>query len=145
MMNILSGKWAFDSHLFVYSQDEKSKYYKPARELFSKVLIGEIQAVMAQQNIVETERVLIQVYKRKSEDVVKFLEKIIAEFSIQIVTPLPTTYVRFHHFLKDFGGRVDFFDYYLAATMLDNNISQILTANDKDFTKIPGIKAVNPF
>lgn len=40
---------------------------------------------------------------------------------------------------------VHFFDALLAQTMLDNNIHLILTENTKDFNKIPGIKAINPF
>jgi len=41
--------------------------------------------------------------------------------------------------------KVHFFDALLAQTMLDNNIHLIYTENTKDFNKIPGIHAVNPF
>lgn len=41
--------------------------------------------------------------------------------------------------------KVHFFDALLAQTMLDNNIHLIYTENTKDFNKIPGIKAINPF
>jgi len=41
--------------------------------------------------------------------------------------------------------KVHFFDALLAQTMLDNNIHLIYTENTKDFKKIPGIKAINPF
>lgn len=40
---------------------------------------------------------------------------------------------------------VHFLDALLAQTMLDNNIHLIYTENTKDFNKIPGIKAINPF
>lgn len=40
---------------------------------------------------------------------------------------------------------VHFFDALLAATMKENYISEIITENEKDFARIPGIKAVNPF
>ncbi len=40
---------------------------------------------------------------------------------------------------------VHFFDALLAQTMLDNNIHLIYTENTKDFNKIPGIRAINPF
>jgi predicted nucleic acid-binding protein len=41
--------------------------------------------------------------------------------------------------------KVHFFDALLAQTMLDNNVHLIYTENTKDFNKIPGIKAINPF
>jgi len=41
--------------------------------------------------------------------------------------------------------KVHFFDALLAQTMLDNNVHLIYTENIKDFNKIPGIKAINPF
>jgi len=40
---------------------------------------------------------------------------------------------------------IGFFDALLAQTMLENNIHLIYTENTKDFNKIPGIKAINPF
>lgn len=41
--------------------------------------------------------------------------------------------------------KLHFFDALLAQAMLYNNIRVIYTENDKDFNKIPGIKAINPF
>ena len=38
-----------------------------------------------------------------------------------------------------------FWDALLAATMLENNVRIIYTENTKDFNKIPGITAINPF
>jgi len=40
---------------------------------------------------------------------------------------------------------IHFFDALLAQTMLENNVHVIYTENTKDFNKIPGIKAINPF
>jgi predicted nucleic acid-binding protein len=41
--------------------------------------------------------------------------------------------------------KIHFFDSLLAATMQENGISKILTENVKDFNKIAGIEAENPF
>jgi len=41
--------------------------------------------------------------------------------------------------------KVHFFDALLAQTMLDSNIHLIYTENTKEFNKVPGIHAVNPF
>lgn len=40
---------------------------------------------------------------------------------------------------------VHFFDALLAATMQENSIEEIITENGGDFSKIPWIKARNPF
>jgi predicted nucleic acid-binding protein len=40
--------------------------------------------------------------------------------------------------------KFDFFDYYLAATMISNDVKTIYTANAKDFGEIKGIRAINP-
>lgn len=40
---------------------------------------------------------------------------------------------------------VHFFDALLAATMKEHYISEVITEDEKDFAKVPGIKAVNPF
>lgn len=37
------------------------------------------------------------------------------------------------------------FDLYLAATMITNGLTHIITANEKDFTGIPGIMVYNPW
>ncbi len=42
------------------------------------------------------------------------------------------------------GCKVHFWDALIAATMLENNITIIYTENEKDFSKIPGIKVINP-
>lgn len=144
MKIIYEGRWVIDSNIFVYATDDRSAHYEAARMLFRRALDGEFQPVVAQQNIVESEHVLIQAYKQKSIDVLSRMEEILINFGFSIIIPKTTTYQRFHGLLKIISGRFDFFDYYLAATMLDNGIANIFTDNAKDFSMIPGIRAVNP-
>lgn len=40
--------------------------------------------------------------------------------------------------------RVPLFDSLIAETMKENGINQIITENEKDFIRIPGIKLKNP-
>lgn len=145
MMNISAGKWVFDSHFFVYSQDKISPFYKVTEVLFSRVLSGEIKAVCAQQNILETESVLIRFYNKKPELIVRLMEDILLNYNINIITPKQNTYERYHDLIMQSKLPYDLYDYFLAATMLDNGINRVLTGNTKDFTQIPGIEAVNPF
>ena len=66
MMTTLSGKWVFDSNIFIYFLVNSSPFFEQAKELFLKVVSGEIKAYCGHQNIVEAERILIQRYKLKA-------------------------------------------------------------------------------
>lgn len=145
MKNILSGKWVFDSHFLVYSQDRQSPFYKETSGLFSLVLSGGIEMILAQQNILEAEKVLISVYHKTPVEVVQKFENIILNYNIKVITPQSNTYEKYHDLIIKYGVSKDFFDYYLAATMLDNGYNRLLTLNMKDFSKIEEIEAVNPF
>ena len=41
--------------------------------------------------------------------------------------------------------RVPFWDALIAASMLDAGISSIVTENERDFRRVPGINVINPF
>ena len=144
-MTTYSGKWVIDSHIFIYAQDIKSPFYLDSNTLFEQIISGNFEAITAHQNIIEVERVLTKVYKRNLSEIAKLLEDILFNFHFKIIYPISATIKRYHSFLIEVEKPIDLFDYYLAATMLDNDINRILTLNIKDFSKIPGIEAVNPF
>lgn len=41
--------------------------------------------------------------------------------------------------------RISIWDALIAASMLEHNVSKILTENERDFRRIPGIAVINPF
>jgi predicted nucleic acid-binding protein len=41
--------------------------------------------------------------------------------------------------------RTSIWDALIAASMLENNVSKILTENERDFQRIPSITVINPF
>ncbi len=145
MTSTLNGRWAFDTHLLIYVVDNKSTFHKQTKTLFLAVARKQILAVIAQQNIIEAERVMSLVYHKNPQEIIQTLEQIIDEFNFQIVTPFAKTYQRFHLLLNSMGKVKDYFDTYLVATLIDNGIDQILTANTKDFAEIKQMHAVNPF
>lgn len=145
MMITLNGKWVFDSNLLIYFLDQSSSFFEQSKLLFGRILSGKIEAYCGQQNIIEAERILIQKYKKAIGETTSRLEILISEFSFQVITPFPYTLKTFHSILPSIKSGGDIFDYYLAATMLDNGINKILTVNTKDFKGIKEIEAVNPF
>jgi len=59
-----------------------------------------------------------------------------------IISPLPSTLSRYFNLTKSKGvKRGNIFDYYLAATALDNGVDFILTNNADDFSEIEGFTA----
>jgi len=103
------------------------------------------EGVIALQNILEAENVLIKKYDQNKNDITNYIENVIDAFNFTIIAPTPNTYLTFHKLLKKSLTSVDLFDCFLAATMLDNKIGNILTLNTKDFSGIKGIQAENPF
>lgn len=145
-MTTLSGKWAIDSQILIYSLDAHSSFYPKTHDLFALINQGKIEPVVAQQNAIESERVLMRVYKKMPTDVVSDLTNILTSFDFEIVTPVGSTYLHFQDLITRVNSIPrDIFDYYLAATLMDNGVSQLLTVNTADFAGIGGFTAVNPF
>ena len=69
----------------------------------------------------------------------------INDFNFEVISPSSTTLQQFHSLIEDISYPFDYYDYYMAATMLENDMKNILTVNTKDFSSIPEIEAVNPF
>ena len=145
MVNVPVGRWLLDTHLLVYSLDALSPFYELTRELFMALQEEKFEGVIALQNVLEAENVLIKKYDQNKNDITNYIENVIDAFNFTIIAPTPNTYLTFHKLLKKSLTSVDLFDCFLAATMLDNKIGNILTLNTKDFSGIKGIQAENPF
>ena len=144
--NTSSSSYLLDTNILIYALDSKSPFFTKTKDIFLKIKKGEIIAYVAQQNIIEAESVLTKAYKQNVIKVVQSLENVINSFQITIISPLSTTLYSFHQIVKQrIPSRMDLFDAYLCATMLDNSLSHILTNNESDFKGIKGISAVNPF
>ncbi|MBU0569656.1 PIN domain-containing protein [Patescibacteria group bacterium] len=144
MMNTSSGKWGFDSNILVYAFNKDSGFYEKSRVLLEYVFKSGTALYLTHQNILETERVLIQTYKFPKKKVMRDIESFLDAFDFTLITPLSTTIYYYHKLLTNNKPK-NIFDLYLAATYLDNGVNQIFTANEKDFVGIPRFKAVNPY
>lgn len=143
MVNILKGNWGVDSNIIIYALDKKSSFFKKAEKFFTTT--KNLNFYITQQNIVEIERVLIGFYKIDKEEAIESLERFFNAFQFNIISPLPTTLSYYHQILKNLSSKGDFFDYYLAATYLDNEVYNLLTVNVKDFLEVKQLTVVNPF
>ncbi len=132
-----------DSNVLIYSVDitENEKHVQ-AKEFIKANLNGDYFFVSA-QNLAEffynvTERFESPVSFEKARAALEIFSTSFTTFSYS-----PENIVTAGEFQERF--HIHFWDALLAATMLENKIFTIFTENVRDFSKIPGIKAINPF
>lgn len=146
-MNLILGKkYLLDTNILIYSLDKTSPFYQQAKEIIRLTFEQRIQGFVAQQNLIELVNVLIGFYGISSKNALLDAKMFAYNSNLILIYPLATTFITFADFLdqtKKLKG--DIFDIYLAATAWDNNITNILTVNTKDFYSLPKIAAINPF
>jgi predicted nucleic acid-binding protein len=143
MRPTFSGNWGVDSNIIIYALDRKSVFFKKAEAFFNQA--KGINFYITQQNLVEIEKVIIGFYRIKKETVITNLERFLSAFNFSIISPLPTTLSYYHKLLLFYPAKDAFFDLYLVATYLDNQINNFFTVNTKDFLTIKELRVVNPF
>ena len=143
-MKITSGtRYVVDTNILIYGYDAKSPYHKETRNLLEYLIEQNIDTYIAQQNIAEFCNVLIKDYKLSSSSAIGHAEEILLDF--KIITTKATTINVFFNLLRRITKKHYVFDVFLASTMLDNDITHIITANEKDFRGIKGISVFNPW
>lgn len=131
-----------DSNVLMYASDSESIFHEEAKQVLSACLGGGIKGVISHQNLLELIKVLIKYYKKSLQFALNTAGIYSREFSLQIISPLSTTYTLFDRFLSQ-SEQADIFDVYLAATAIDNGIDNIITNNPKDFIGIRELKVLS--
>lgn len=149
--------WLIDSNVLVYGffhkRDEEgelepeSKLRLYSRSVMTLAAEGKMNSFVAQQNLLEFIAIVTSP-KRVASPVMlaEALRACQAYLSFcSLLTPKPSTYLTFETLAKKLrGARERIFDFYLAATALDNEVSHICTWNTKHLRPIPGLTAVTP-
>ncbi len=91
------------------------------------------------QNLKELANVMFKRTNLGKDEIKKYILKFANEF--QLIIELPTDTLN----AITISNRKNFYDSLLVATMLKNNITTIITENEKDFEEFNGIRAINPF
>ncbi len=131
-----------DTNILVYAFDLDSDKHAKARDVIVKALIAG-RAVLSAQVLAEFARVVTEKVRKpisydRAREAVKDLDDtaemaFYTGYTVQAALQLCDKH------------KVHFFDALIAATMFQENVKTILTENEKDFAKIPGVHAVNPF
>lgn len=143
MKNILKGKWALDSNIIIYALDRRSPYHESVKNMFAIEENTAVEYYISSQNVAEVLNVLIKQYGIGSRRAWKSLLDFIDAFECTIVYQTITTLNIFHSFLVK-SETVDIYDALYAATMMDNGVTNIVTANSKDFKFFKKIVIYNP-
>ncbi len=130
-MKIISGeKYLIDTNVLVYAVDAGSPFFSKAKSLIELCRKNGGRLAVAHQNLLEFTAVMDRVYRLPRKDILADARSFSVHF--EVIYPGPKT---FQTFLGLMSGEAQLypFDVYLAATMLDNGISRIITANAGDF------------
>ena len=146
MPSISSTKCLIDTNILVYALDKKSPFHNVSSQIVKECIQGVRAGVIAQQIIVECVNVLFRESEKERKEILSDLQIVVTKFNLQVIYPIETTLFTFLNLIRRLKQRrKEFFDVFLAATMLDNGITSIITANEKDFADIKGISVYNPF
>ena len=139
-----------DTNILVYANNEDSPFHIICKALVEKAISSQIRAAIAIQNLVELYAVITD--KRKVEHPLSPLKaKEIIDFykdqeAIQRITPTSQTFNTVTELIAKHKPKAQsIFDYLLVATMIDNGVYEIYTANSDHFKPFsPTIKTINP-
>lgn len=129
----------FDTNILVYNQDRDSEFYQQASSYHKLAIDGKIKAVVSSQNLLEFSAIMVNPKKitKPLQQTVVALEmvKYIQSEEFRIIYPNAKTMPIFTRLLKKYPLKNprQTFDLFLVATMMANDIFQILTLNKKDF------------
>ena len=135
-----------DTNVLVYAYDADAGYKrKTALNLLNLCWQGRLRHAVSLQNLSEFFVIVTKKIKRVlNRDEAGVVVKDILDFqgfAKLIITPETLSKAINIHIITG----CPYFDSLIAATMLENGITRICTENTKDFNKVEGIKAVNPF
>lgn len=150
-MRFMKTEWStyslVDTNVLVYAIDPSEGFkHEIANELFESALEKDSKFAVSTQILAEFANVCIKLAKTDPgislEDAGIVISTIIEIQDLPKLAVMPGTVINAMKLQQQSGA--GFFDALIAATMKEHGITTIYT-EDKDFEKIEGIKAVNPF
>ncbi|MEK7539736.1 MAG: PIN domain-containing protein [Patescibacteria group bacterium] len=126
--------------VYAYQADEKEKH-KIAKKLVEECFEGKKEYFISNQILAEF--IFVTKYKKSVPAEESKIKEIVEEINkINSWKKLNYSNKTVEKALKENGK--SFWDNLISATMKENNVYTIYTENVKDFSKIDGIKPVNP-
>lgn len=132
----ITEKYFLDTNVLAYlASTEEPKKHEKAKALIKNNII-----CISTQNLRELANILLKKTSLSPEEISKIILTFAKTFTIFI--ELPTDILDATRLCNN---RKNFYDTLLVTTMQRNNITTIITENEKDFKEFKGIKVINPF
>lgn len=134
----------FDTCVLVHAYDaNETEKRASAKELVEKVFRGKLKGAVSNQILGELFFVLTTRKNVTKTDAENIFLGILESENWSKINYNTNTVKSAINTSKNIG--VKLWDVVIAETAKENGITKIITENEKDFSKIPGIKVVNPF
>ncbi|MBU1262709.1 PIN domain-containing protein [bacterium] len=138
-----------DTNILVYSVDKDSPYHQETRDLIDKIDNRQVLACLSPQILGEFYSTITNPKKIKKpltpDEAVEIVEGFLEADTVEKIYPTETTFTITLDLVRRYQIKaLDFFDAYIVATMLDNRVRKLCTANDKDFKVFNEIEVINP-
>ncbi|MBI3050897.1 PIN domain-containing protein [Candidatus Woesearchaeota archaeon] len=131
-----------DTNVLVYAYAEDSQKRQEAVRLMADCFSGKTSLAVSLQNVGEFSDVALNKFGLEYRQVRETVEELLASNAIQILAYGSTTIFRALEISEK--HKVHFWDALLASTVLENGLTVIYT-EDAAFSRIEGIRAINPF
>lgn len=145
----LRGRVLVDTNVLIYATLATDSRHRRAQEVLALRKNPRVELFVSVQNLAEMYPNLTGPKNQPPDSPAMAREKIQAISRLRGLTVLPLTLGGVHSALdlcvKGGITRQKYFDQQLAALMLREEISVIVTENDRDFLNIKGITPINPF
>jgi predicted nucleic acid-binding protein len=143
-MNFMKDRVFFDTNIICYAFDlNESAKREVCEKLVKRVLNREILGVVSNQVLGEIFNAATEKLKVQPDKARILVQSIITSDKWEKVNYTHETINRAAEKFEELG--VPFWDLVIAETIKENGISQIITENERDFRRVPGIKINNPF
>lgn len=137
MTRLFGQKCLLDTNVLVYALDQLSPYFRQASHLIAHCTSGRVAGHLAQQNLLELLHVLTAYQRVPFGQAIADVQAFAQHPRLTVIAPAPQTLRRFLQLAQQASSsQVDVFDLYLVATMRDNGLTTLVTANVRDFQAI---------
>ena len=134
----------YDTNILIYAYDlSEPRKRKLCKQIVKDVFSGKDVGVVSGQILVELYNSLTRKLAVPTDSARKIVESfILSENWLKINYNENTIKAALK---SSFAFKSPFPDTLIAETMKDHGLNTIITENEKDFIKIPGLKVINPF
>ncbi len=142
--------YLLDSNVLIYAHNNASLFYRKARSTLGDVLDGKLDACISFQNLYEFYSIITDTKRVErsldTHQARKILHSYLNAENLPKIYAKSTNLAGTIELLKSYEvKKQQIFDLILVATMIENEVFGIYTADEKFFKQFDFLEVVNPF